>query len=266
MDNKQQQNDQKETDKLKRTSTKQTFLEKIKSNSFYKYLQRESVKKYMFVTLSAIVVGLMFGFVTLNILNHVGQPIDVDAVMTDGQATEQNDQGLLQDIEQLNAYVLQGGVFSSEENLHKWQDHFQEKGYPSVVWERDHLYYLFLGLAPSEQALNNLQHKMTDDGLDVYVKEWQTVNKEINLSEEDLLWVKSFITLWKSSITSVDEDNELSQKWHELVESNEELSEEIVQFNNNIADLLNDRSFTTEQERQYVLLTLWMVFERDVLS
>lgn len=268
MDKKHKSSNDKREEKNLEKLVKASLFNRLKRNPIYNFFQRKDVKKYLIVITSAMVIGLMFGFITLKVLNHVGQPKDIGAltVNTNEAATETNEEEVSQEIKQLDAYVVQGGVFANKENLKEWKDRFQKEGVSAIEWKRDDLYYLFLGIGSSEQEIDKLKEKLLKKELDVYVKKWTTSNKEVHLPQDDLTWIDSFITLWESSITNMDNKDLFVKNWPDLIKSGENLSEKVTTFNNELQAGLNDNSLSSQEDKQYMLLLFWTLFEQHILD
>lgn len=240
-----------------------SFFSKIKTTGLYKFFQRKHVQKYIIVISSAIIIGLTFGFTTLKVLNHVGQPKGVDAVST---VKNDEDNHISIDIAQLQAYVIQGGVFSNEENLTQWKKQFREAGFKSIEWKRDDLYYLLLGVGDSEAGLVDLKETLLNAGLDTYVKSWETKKANFSAQQGDSDWINSFISLWEKSITNEHEHNDIFDEWNEFISIVSDTSDNIKQFKEKVNNIITEQPFETEIEKQYVLLEIWHEFEQFILN
>lgn len=260
-DNEKQIDEQSETN-----STKARFKDMIKSSKLFKFFKRKDVQKYSFVTISAITIGLAFGFMTLNILNHVGQRKSVDAITTNQPIEQQDKQGQDIELQSLQAYVIQGGVFSSESNLTEWQKPFLQSGFETVTWKKDDLYYLLLGVAKSEADLLPLQQKLSDDEFDTFIKEWETAEKIVSVTDEDAKWLDLFLTTWTQSMTNNSDEQLLREQWTTLMTDESETSPAIKSLREKITNIMSEQVLADEIKKQYALLMTWYYFEQLILK
>lgn len=247
-------------------STKARFKELIKSSKLFKFFKRKNVQKYSFVTISAITIGLAFGFMTLNILNHVGQQKSVDAITTNKPVEQQDKQGQDIQLQSLQAYVIQGGVFSSESNLAEWQKQFLQGGFETVTWKKDDLYYLLLGVAESEANLLPLQQKLTDSGLDTFIKEWETAERTVSVTDEDAKWLDTFLMIWTQSMTNDNDEQLLREQWTTLMTDESETSPAVQSLREKITNIMSEQVLADETKKQYALLKAWSYFEQLILK
>src|SRR5699024_8073521 len=105
----------------------------------------------------------------------------------------------------LNAYVIQGGVFEEKSSVNDWKSSFQDAAFSPIVWQRNGKYYLFVGIAKTKEQANALVTDIVETyGLDVFAKEWHTNEAELNLNQEEQKWMDTVIKLWNDSLLKID--------------------------------------------------------------
>ena len=83
----------------------------------------------------------------------------------------------------LKAYLVQGGIFSSEEAAEQVRQKITEKNVPAEILKLDDSYYIFLGTAGSLEASKELAVFLKTYDVDVFWKELDLKASEINDSE-----------------------------------------------------------------------------------
>lgn len=252
-----------------KNKVKSPLINKIERSRLYQIFQNKEVKRYTVVTISAIVIGLVFGLTTLKILNHVGQPQGVGAITShvDNDSVKDTGKEINQKIPSLQAYIIQGGVFSNAQNAAEWKEHLQHAGFDVVNWKRDDLYYLLIGLATTEGELSDLKSELEANDLEVYIKMWETNEHNVNLEQEDLNWIDSFLSLWLKSVENTEgKDQLLNEEWHSLLSTDLEISENLQVLRNDIDTFLKEVEPNNAIEKQYGLLKIWHLFEQFISS
>lgn len=222
-------------------------------------------KPIVIAIISATVIGSVLGFVMLRMfvgIDHelTGQSPDsqpVTAVNADGDKQQAEAKPVT--IDPINAYVLQGGVFSEQANADEWAGKFKESGMPSLIWEADEQYYLFLGMAEEKEQAKNLIETMKESTeFDVFVKEWSTDEAEVELSDEAQQWFQSFHDQWAKALTNVNNQEALSPTdWEPLVKGYPKDSEQA----SSLVEAISNMEETTGAEAQITLLNLWQAYE-----
>ncbi|RDY66066.1 hypothetical protein DXT76_21270 [Halobacillus trueperi] len=79
-----------------------------------------------------------------------------------------------------DTYIVQAGAFSTEGKANEWQSKLTALLIPSVVWQRDGQYYLFVGSAPNKQEADQIADRLAGKSIETYVKPFVvTIEKEI---------------------------------------------------------------------------------------
>ncbi|SDM98463.1 hypothetical protein [Sediminibacillus halophilus] len=221
-------------------------------------------KVFLFAAFAALAIGLALGFIMLRMFAGIDEASDPETMPSSytnpasddtgdtGKETAANKTG----IKGMEAFVVQGGVFSSKDKAEAWQKNFTEADFPTMVWEREGQYYLFAGLADTEAAAKKTALTMTENKLETYVKPWQTAAIETNLTEEEAEWLKQFPRLWQDSVNAGGELNREEWKdWLGLLPKDAEKA--LVQLHDQAEKLTNEAKDLSHNQVQIELLTLW---------
>ncbi|SDK40877.1 hypothetical protein [Sediminibacillus albus] len=221
-------------------------------------------KVFVFAAIAALMIGLALGFIMLRMFagmdengndstaNGNNQP--VDAPTADG-ADEQPKQADFS-VEGMNAYVVQGGVFSSQAKAEEWQKNFSDSGLPSVVWEHEGQFYLFAGLGDTEAGAKKTAELIAGKQLDTYVKAWQTEGQTKDLSDEEANWLQGFQALWDSSVSS--QGDLAKDQWKEWLDAYPDGSQEMLtELHGQAGELLDNIGDMKPIDVQVQLLKMW---------
>ena len=99
--------------------------------------------------------------------------------------------------------------------------------------------------------------------LDVFVKQWETIEKEVNLTEEEQVWIQSFIKQWEKTLVSVsNQEGIMADVWKQLVTSYPTNSNKFIELVNVIASVEDNALLkTNDLEQQKFLLSIWQQYE-----
>ncbi|MGR9049199.1 SPOR domain-containing protein [Halobacillus faecis] len=79
-----------------------------------------------------------------------------------------------------DTYIVQAGAFSTEGKANEWQSKLTALLVPSLVWQRDGQYFLFVGSAPNKQEADQIADRLAGKSIETYVKPFVvTIDKEI---------------------------------------------------------------------------------------
>lgn len=263
------------TKRLNKKSKAEQIKPAKKSKSTNKVLTQKSFTKAKFqigpfltATFTAILIGLFVGLVMLNMFtkkeDHATtgdyQPVAHEEV---NDADQTQTEGKQSTLKQMNAYVLQLGVFSEQENANAWSDTYQLAGFPSIHFQRESQHFLFAGIAHTEEKAKELSAKLLNNDVEVYVKEWTTDEIEVELSAEESKWLSEFQELWGETLQSLNnQEGILLKEWSSLIEDHPLKSEEITQLVKAIQLLIeNGDEVENDFEQQNDLLNIWKVYD-----
>lgn len=224
------------------------------------------LKPMIIAVFSAILVGSILGFFMLNMFtnlegeaeSHEQKPTNVHANPVDQVDNELSSASL----QGMSAFVLQGGVFSKAENAKEWALKFQQATLPTVIFEKDQQHYLFVGIANTEGEAKKLATTLAEQQFEVYVKEWKTEEIQIELTEEEQHWVKSFQKQWQDTLQSIYTGDDVSlEGWNDLVNSHPLQSEIALQLVDEIHMFYDEDSGKISHiEWQEMLLSTWKMY------
>ncbi|MBT2727071.1 SPOR domain-containing protein [Bacillus sp. ISL-75] len=160
----------------------------------------------------AILIGTTIGVVMLKLV--ITTPTDKTVVTeptvvtekpasTETKTTEGKNSSAA--ISQVTAYVIQGGVFSSEAGAKETSSSLDSKGIPSQTVEMDGKYFLFFGVADSIEAAKALGAQYKENGIeDVFAKPLLLDEKKFTgVTEKEKTFLKAVPTMYQTlSLTS----------------------------------------------------------------
>lgn len=247
-----------------------------KSNDF---IQKSSfstnqvaIGPFLAVTFIAIFIGLFLGFMMLNMFakkddianghnqQTLASPKDVDAA-------DQDDRKKTTILKQMNAFVIQLGVFSEQKNADTWAKTYEQAGVPSTIFQRDNQYFLFTGVANSEEKAKKFAEDLSKQDIEVYVKEWITNQKEIELTDEESKWIQEFQDQWQATLSSLSkQDGILLNDWQELIGNDPQSSEKITLFVKEIQAIFDQEAETENTFSLHnKLLNIWKSYEKTFI-
>lgn len=239
----------------------------------HKLLKKNSVstKKFPigpFLTASftAILIGLFLGLIMLNMFAKKDDYVSTNdqqsaAVQKDEDVKEQAEQKLTTSLKQINAYVVQLGVFSEQKNANTWSETYEQVGFPSTSFQKDNQYYLFTGMAKTEQKAKEFAEILLKEDIEVYVKEWITSEVEVELTEEEDEWLKLFHQQWEETLQLLEGKEKVPMNgWIELTKNYPLYSEPIIQLVEAI-QLIPKNEMESNFELQNHLLKIWKVYD-----
>lgn len=173
---------------------------KKKKKSFINPFQ-DSVNLVMSL-IGAIVVGAVLGFGTLKVITTTDGPAAPAATLEDNTSTgKTDDQQAISAVElqDFTTSIVQGGVYSTEEQLKAMQESLSAKGFSHASVEKDGQYYLFLGVSGDLETAKTLGSKLKDQGVEVYAKDFVLGSKGINATKEE----KTFLEKGNALFTAI---------------------------------------------------------------
>ena len=139
------------------------------------------LKTPFILAIVAIVVGTSLGFLAIRTITAeqtVTPPVEVEeekpAVVP---PAEQTSEGAT-----VQTFLVQGGVFSTEEAAKEVQATLHEKKLPAEVFKMENEYYLFLGVAESLAATKELALEYKTNDVDVF---WKEIHYKTKVKEDD---------------------------------------------------------------------------------
>lgn len=236
------------------------------SSSKYNRERKRWWTKFILTVSSAVLVGTVFGLILVSIFRQQGegqivpddlfQPNQDQAVITDVDEEGEDNDDNETDVGRLSAFVIQAGAFQSLEQAKIAQENFLLEKYPSVIWETDTDYRVFLAAYPTKEIAKQVGEQFIDGGFDVYARDWQS--DSVSISQNEAEWLNQFKSLWQDSLSGYSDS--IKQEWLEWfnVEENQ-LSEELNDFCQQVKAVLAEFN---ERSRPYDLLVLWYHYQQ----
>ncbi|GGB28193.1 hypothetical protein F3157_00790 [Virgibacillus dakarensis] len=231
-------------------------------------------KTIIISAVSAVLIGICLGIIMLHMFDGVGHEANsgmdnsglADTSSVSNNTDDKSDQnGSSYSVEQLNAFVLQAGIFSSKENAAEWSGKFKNAGFPTVIWKRDGQFFLLAGIADTKEQADLFSAEFTD--FEIYAKEWNTKKTEIKVTAKEHEWLQSFTDLWRDSVKKVGAGEALSaDAWQKLVNGFPKKGEGIAPFHKQLTKSLQQMEEGNAVSGQVFLLEQWSQYEELILS
>ncbi|SDB95874.1 Sporulation related domain-containing protein [Pelagirhabdus alkalitolerans] len=208
-------------------------LEESKSTHM---LSRSIAKRIIVVISMSIVIGLAFGFLTMFIFlnREIEDPLafESDATANQPKPDEQMEE---MPLPKLTAYVIQLGLFETEESASEGVSDWQTKGYHPLKWETDEGFRLFLSAYSSKEEAKNAQEALIDFDSSTYVRNWESSSGLKQLSSQDEEWITSFLDQWpfQHSLSDLPDSN-LFQPTHQFED------EKLQRFYDQVLSILSE--------------------------
>ncbi|KGA97611.1 hypothetical protein AJ85_16390 [Alkalihalobacillus alcalophilus ATCC 27647 = CGMCC 1.3604] len=154
--------------------------------------------------LSAIIVGLSFGFVIKTIFTgesdvSITQNGAVPVMSNNGVDAGATNHQL--QWPRLTAEVVQAGAFSTLEKGNEMNEQMLSNGFPSVLLADTESFYLFIGLAADRAEAQNVSAYFVGEGQETYVKTYQINGDSVPPSVESQAWFEEAIQLFQQLST-----------------------------------------------------------------
>ena len=250
---------------------KQMIRKSRPSSSFTKRRQASRVKKnVMFATGSALVIGTLLGIVMLKMFATVDessayQSTQVRQTAAPQQANhkkqpEKNNK--TQSLSDMQAFVIQAGMFSERANAEAMLSQFQAKSTDGVIWQRDDHYYLFIDISSDKTGAKKMVESYKKENLETFVKQWATSEVSHSLTEVEQEWLTSFQAMWNETLRAYTENNVLdSERWEQLYNKTLE-TKEMQDFLDTTKPILSDLI----KDPAIFLLKIWLAYENFIYS
>ncbi|WP_394217922.1 SPOR domain-containing protein [Halobacillus trueperi] len=151
-----------------------------------------SVRPLITTALTALFVSLGLGFLLLRMFVSLtdSSATGTETVPASGEANTDTEVVTSQDepaaelpagpAQTFDTYIVQAGAFSTEGKANEWQSKLTALLVPSLVWQRDGQYFLFVGSAPNKQEADQIADRLAGKSIETYVKPFVvTIDKEI---------------------------------------------------------------------------------------
>ncbi|MCL6572086.1 MAG: hypothetical protein K6T88_10445 [Bacillus sp. (in: Bacteria)] len=162
-----------------KSSTQKSVIPKSKKRN------SQPVGSILLTATFAILIGLTFGFIMLKlVITGPSDQVVTDPTLVDENAATGSETGAKNTtavtINQLTAYVIQGGVYTSKDGAQASSTQLTAIGVPSQSLDINGKVYLFLGVAGSIEMAKSLGGQYKDNGVD------EVFAKPLVLDEKDI--------------------------------------------------------------------------------
>ncbi|MDC3415675.1 hypothetical protein [Aquibacillus salsiterrae] len=240
-------------------------------------------KVFGLAALSATVIGVSLGFIMLKMLAGIDDS-GVQAAQTSNQVSsptvEQLDTNASEnstskintvstELQPMEAFIIQGGLVSTKEKASQIQDGFAQGGFPTMVWQDDSGFRIFVGIANQkadvEKAASSIKNANIEGMEDPYVRSWQTDSSTIELTKVESEWLTAFPDNWNKSLQAIGNTEQLTdagllwEEWLDMIpETNNERLVKIQQEATNLVEGI--KSAEDPKQLQIYLLQLWELY------
>lgn len=206
-----------------------TALVKKNSKAVFMKRNRSIWKAVLIAGISAILIGSLMGFFVFRLLVQVNtptsagsQPVNQFPAGTDQeeQAAENTDlPTVTASMDSIDMYILQTGVFAEKENADLLIEELAAAGIQTALIEREGQFILIAGAGPSKEAAQSIAAGISDNQEDIYVKEWKTEAKEIEVTEAENDWLMTFQDFFQQQLLTASQTEPVPEaEIQELIE------------------------------------------------
>ncbi|MFE0503601.1 hypothetical protein ACWF7H_00755 [Peribacillus butanolivorans] len=222
---------------------------------------KRPIKPFLIAVICAVFFGSILGLIAVKtITKEKAADTSVETSIKTASPAEDTKPETMEKGAQLKTFLVQGGVFSSEDAAKQIQKKIIEKQVPAEIFKLEDSYYLFLGSAESLTASKELALFLKSYDVDVY---WKEINFEAasksQKDEETLGTMKAvYSSLAETSATKLrgketTVNKETLKKNMEKLKG-ENLSSDLSKMNNNLsaaAKLITE--YETSKKEEYLL-------------
>lgn len=244
-----------------------TTLKKSKKGFPNKKNQKSfQLKPLIMAVISAVIIGSVLGFTLIRMFVQVDSPSSANgAIPTVGGVNNAENSVTVStesyQIEPLQSYIIQAGIFSEEPNAVEWQKKYTDLDIKTIIWQREDQYFLLAGVAPTKELGQSIAESLSQQGnVDLYVKEWSTADGEVELTKEEVQWIDSFHSFWQTELTNQlnATDPITSDKIQPLIESVPKETHAI----NKLVETLNETSGEPSSQQLLSLMHEYEILQK----
>lgn len=157
-------------------------------------------KIFFWTIIASLSVGLFFGYFILKIVS-----IDEKVITDNNQVIGEqhtNDKSNQSELPNLSVSVLQGGVFTKENNASALGQQIEQTNQPYVVRENESQFYVWISTLTDENDANKKIERLETKGINSVVKKWDIPSVTINLPVQEKEFFESFSQLLSVAVTT----------------------------------------------------------------
>ncbi|GGM27318.1 hypothetical protein GCM10011351_11430 [Paraliobacillus quinghaiensis] len=234
-------------------------------------INSSNLKLFALTACCAIIIAVGFGFIMLKMFveidNQNALPSNATTTSQTTDSTESTTTPVVTDSQEtdlaipaLQAFVLQLGVFSDQLKAEEWQEKVKNSGQESMIWEIDGEFRLFAGVSSTKKEAKFQAQLLQESGQDIYVREWKTSEKTIEVNAEVAEWLQSFSPLWVETTAG----NLNDQEWEEWLNTAPEgLSDPLLALKGKTKTMYDLLVTQAKQDQliQVRLLEMWYLYQ-----
>ncbi|TCT27134.1 sporulation related protein [Melghiribacillus thermohalophilus] len=228
-------------------------------------------KPFMIASISATVVGILFGLIMLKMIAEIGHSEatgsagDPSTQVLDQTGEEkadhaqQNQQGSAMTestFPEMAAYVVQTGIFSTKEQAETMKSSLADQGFSVSIWPKDGTYYTFVSLSNTKQDAEETAQTIQSKGFETYVKEWKVVGASVETTEQETSWMNQGISLFEDQLSHMNESDSISEFVQWLNRKPEQLSKRGQTFYESVRSSFENQDIDHTQK----LFAFWMAY------
>ncbi|HYK74640.1 MAG TPA: SPOR domain-containing protein [Pseudoneobacillus sp.] len=182
------------------------------------------VKSIFTSVILAIIIGTSFGFLVLKLVISDAKVEEPVTTITEETTTEKNDPVVttqLLQLQPIDTFIIQGGVFSSVDSAKIEEQKLKQKGVPTQIIEDNGKAILVLGVADSIENAKAIASNLKASGIEVFAKPYTLPGKELQeLTQVEATLLKDASTIYQQlsmliaggMVTSAIDENTLAQQ------------------------------------------------------
>ena len=223
---------------------------------------KRTVKTFVIAVFCAILFGSVLGLIAVNTITKekaADSPAET-AITTAAPVEDKKNSGAAIEEKgtELKTFLVQGGIFSSEDAAKQIQEKIIEKQVPAEVFKMEDSYYLFLGSAENLISSKELALFLKTYDVEVFWKEIDLKASGISTEEEKILDTMKGVYSSLSEISAAELRGKETKSNTETLKKDmdklkaEKLSSELSKMNSHLtaaAKLINDYDASKEEEQ-----------------
>lgn len=253
-----------------------TFKEEVPVKTSKRKINK-TYKHIFIAAFSAILLGIGLGIFMLNMFTNIDTPAVLgkgtsDTNSVEGSSSNTEKEAIAANLStftlpKLNAFVLQGGLFSEKSNVKEVQAAFTDAGYRTMIWERDNKFYLFSNITETKEQSDSLKAMYKESSLETYSKEWTVGEAEMKLTAAENKWMNKFHELWNSSVKMISSNQTISSsEWNKWLADYPDSGKNSSAFYSDVKGLVTQFVEAKENLQPILLLEIWKHYENFVLE
>lgn len=215
------------------------------------------LKVPIILAIAAVVVGTSLGLIVIRTItteHTVSEPVEPNTQQVVAPVKEPSTENRT-----VQAFLVQGGIFSTEESAQAVQAQVRDKNIPAEVFKVDNNYYIFLGAAETLDATKELALRYKTSNIAVYWKEINFTTKLANGDQEGEKLVSAYTSLAELSAAQLRQTDSTVDVNQIKAQLNQLKSQEYKKVLSEAADFIQNGKPSKAQDK--LLTFLQMIVE-----